>query len=133
MARRERKPSPADWLAQPAPVKADDGKLTDRVAGDISTFQSQVVSKLNGGISFGEGVQSSWSGNIDGQIVEWTFTAADTEYPIPHGLGRVPWGVLPAALDRAGVVYYSNRGGWGKDLIYLKSSVAGLVAQLIVI
>lgn len=132
MADRIRIETAAGMLPEPQEIQTDQqGRLTESSVAALSAFMKGVAQALNGRLSLGDGVQSAQSGNIDGQNVTWTFAVANQEYEIPHGLGRVPVGVLPVQLDRAGIVYMSNAGGWGINHIFLKSNTAGLVARLI--
>jgi hypothetical protein len=59
-----------------------------QIAYLIDTIRS-LIRTINGQISFGDGSNSSQSGNIDGHTKEVTFASANTDYEEPHGLGRV--------------------------------------------
>ena len=133
MALRVRLATQSGRIAQPTPIQVREGKITADAVASINGFQALLVTALNGLISLGDGTQSAWAGNIDGQLIEYTFALADTEYEIPHGLGRVPWGTFIAAQDRAGSIYTSSRGSWSNEKLMLKASAANMVVLMLVV
>lgn len=134
MAIRVRKENGVGMLAVPDFLRVDDGKITARAAVQFSSDQRDIIRKLNGRISFGNGEQSSQSGNIDGQWIEIVFPATpDEEVTVPHGLGRLPCGYIVMLKDRAADVYVSRFGSWGKDTMYLKCNVASATISLVVV
>lgn len=56
---------------------------------------------------------------------------ANTAIAISHDLGKIPI-VYIWNIDRAGIVYDSNKAGWDTDSMELKCSVANAVLKLIV-
>jgi hypothetical protein len=109
-----------------------DGKFTEGMASALRTAINTVVAKLNGYLTFGDGAQGSWTGNVDGYCKDFTFPATpDTEAEILHELGRPPRFVWVAMQDRAGSVYASNYSGWGNQKVFMKCSVANLQATLV--
>lgn len=79
---------------------------------------------------FNKGIQIT--DNLNGIIQTLTFTVADNEYEISHGLKRVPNGYLVLNIDRAAIIYDSGTA-WTTTSIYLKSNTAGAVAKIIVL
>lgn len=94
----------------------------------LTSFQN-IVRKINGGISMGDGLNSSLAGNLDAQIIDWTFADANVEYEIPHSLGRIVVGYEPVRKDRACDIYDSNAGQWSPTALFLKCSVAGATVK----
>src|SRR5688572_10017214 len=85
-----------------------DGKLTPVQVTTIVDGLRNALRAINGKLSFGDGTHSSQSGNIDGQTKEVTFVNANTDYEVPHGLGRVPIGLVVLDVNADGAVL---RGG----------------------
>lgn len=74
----------------------------------------------------------TFNDNIQSSILDVGDTGpADTEFLVPHNLGKVPLGFI-ANLDRSGSVYVSNRGTWTQLQMSLKCSAANAVLKLIV-
>jgi len=110
----------------------EDGKFTKSMAYSIKQAFDAIRDKVNGYLSFGDGVQGSWSGNFDGYVKDFKFPSApDTEVVVLHELGRAPRFIWVALQDRAGSVYVSNYAGWGPQRIFLKSSVADMEVTLV--
>jgi hypothetical protein len=104
-----------------------EGKLTPAAVATLVSQMEAITNAVNGGISFGDGRQSTQLGNIDGQTVEFvTPSVADTEFEVPHGLGRVPIGRIVLAQNGDGFLKDSNRGGWNKHHLFFKCSEAGV-------
>lgn len=119
-------------LGKPNPIKSADGKLTETAAAYLSGVLQGIVDKLNGKISFGNGEQSTQSGNIDGQWITFVTPAvADTQFEVPHGLGRLPVGRDIKRQDKAGTLYDSNPGGWGPKSVFFKCSVASVKFNIV--
>jgi hypothetical protein len=116
------------------PVTLSDGKLTDQQAAYITDSIRTLIRAYNGGISFGDGLNSSLSGNIDGHTKEVFFTAANTDVEIPHGLQRVPIGIIVLDVNVDGaVVRGSQRGDWNATRLFLRCSQAGTTALMVVV
>lgn len=117
----------------PAVVSAD-GKLTDVQIGYITAAIRATISALNGRISFGDGTQSSQAGNIDGHTKEVVFASADTDYEVPHGLGRIPIGIIVLYVDADGAVVRSaSRGSWNNTRLFVRCNTAGATALFVVV
>lgn len=60
--------------------------------------------------------------NICGQLINFTFTVANTEYAIPHTLNKLPTGYIVVGTDKGGKIYqlYNTGTVWTKTNIYLK-------------
>lgn len=116
------------------PITLAEGKLTDQQAAYITDSIRSLIRAFNGGISFGDGSNSSLSGNIDGQTKEFYFASANTDYEIPHGLGRPPIGVITLDVNVDGAVVRGNlRGDWNANRLFLRCSRAETTALLIVV
>jgi hypothetical protein len=132
MAQRIMIPSNVGQVSEPAEFHPDkDGKFTEQTAAAIFGQLLALTRAINGGLRFGDGTQSSKAGNMDAQTIEWTFTLADTEYEIPHSLGRTPSFVFQMP-EKAAVAYVSNKGGWGPTKFYLKCNVADTTIAMVV-
>ena len=116
------------------PITLSEGKLSDQQAAYMTDAIRNLIRAFNGRVSFGDGSNSSQSGNIDGQTKEVFFVAANTDVEVPHGLGRVPIGVivLDVTVDAA-VVRGSQRGDWNSSRLFLRCSQAGTTALLVVV
>lgn len=134
MAASKRISNGVGMLPDLPPVASVDGALTDTQVNSIVEGVRQLLRAVNGRMSFGNGVHSSQSGNIDGHTKEVTFVSANTDYEIPHGLGRVPIGmiVLDVNLDGA-VVHGGSRGSWSDTRLFARCNVAGTTALLVVV
>jgi len=116
------------------PITLTDGKLTNQQAVNVSESIRGLIRAFNGGISFGDGSNSSLSGNIDGQTKEVYFATANTDVEVPHGLGRVPIGIIVLDVNVDGAVIRGNtRGDWNRERLFLRSSQAATTALLVVI
>lgn len=134
MAVSTRRRTGTGCIPEMPPVTPVEGRLTDQQAAYISGTIGAIVTAINGGISFGDGSQSSLSGNIDGQTKEVYFRYADTDVEVPHGLGRVPIGILTLDVNADGAVVRGNqRGDWNASRLFLRCSVAGTTALLVVV
>lgn len=115
-------------------VVSSDGKLTDIQVGYITAAIRSVIRALNGRVSFGDGTQSSQSGNVDGHTKEVVFVSADTDYEVPHGLGRVPIGIIVLYVDADdAVVRAANRGSWSSERLFVRCNTAGATALFVVV
>lgn len=134
MAVSRRAGSGFGFVSDMPPITLSEGKLTDQQAAYITDAIRNLIRAFNGRISFGDGSNSSQSGNIDGQTKEVFFVAANTDVEVPHGLGRVPIGVivLDVTVDAA-VVRGSQRGDWNTSRLFLRCSQAGTTALLVVV
>ena len=93
-----------------------------------------LIAVVNGGISFGDGQNSSYSGNIDGQLKIVNFANSNTDYEVPHGLGRVPLGIIPLLVAADGaVVRGASNGSWTSERLFVRCNVAGTTALFVVI
>jgi hypothetical protein len=102
-------------------------------ASAVDTLFSAVNSLIdaaNGRLSLGDGSSFSWAGNIDATEVEWTTPSSpDTEFTVPHLLGRQPARVEVTRKDRA-VDIYDSGTVWTREFIHLKANVASALVLL---
>ena len=121
-------------LADMPPITTDKGKLTEQQTAFLSDSIRGLIRSLNGQISFGDGTTSTQSGNIDGQTKEHYFKDANTDYEIPHGLERVPIGILTLNVNVDGaVIRGSTVGDWSTTRLFLRSSTALTTALFVVV
>lgn len=134
MAVSERKRTGVGAIADMPPVTLSEGKLTDQQAAYITDAIRGIIRQLNGGISFGDGSNSSLSGNIDGHTKEFYFADANTNYEIPHGLGRPPIGIIVLDVNVDGAVVRGDiRGDWNASRLFLRCSQAGTTALFVIV
>lgn len=99
----------------------------DRVSAEdmprrLNQFGEDVVAQVNGGLDF--------STNFNASEVSVSFTAANTDTPIAHGLGRVPTRyILTGSTVALGL--YDGSIKASSSIIYLKSSAVGTASILI--
>jgi hypothetical protein len=124
----------AGMIADMPPITLSEGKLTEQQASYLSDTVRGIVRKLNGQVSFGNGDNSSQSGNIDGQTKEVYFPAANTDVEVPHGLGRVPIGIIVLDVNvDAAVVRGTQRGDWNASRLFLRCSQATCTALFVIV
>lgn len=134
MAISTRKQTGVGFVGDMPPITLSEGKLTDQQAAYITDTVRGLVRAYNGFISFGDGSNSSQSGNIDGQTKEVFFPDANTDVEVPHGLGRPPIGIIVLDVNVDGaVVRGSQRGDWNGTRLFLRCSEAGTTALMIVV
>ena len=121
-------------LADMPPIALTEGKLTEQQATFLSDSVRGIIRSLNGQLSFGDGRTSTQSGNIDGQTKEHYFSAANTDYEIPHGLKRVPIGIIVLDVNVDGAVVRGNlHGDWSSSRLFLRCSQAATTALFVVV
>lgn len=92
---------------------------------------------INGGLDFGSSSQTDptqYTGNMDGQWANVTAPGTpDTEFAIPHTLGRTPSFYFYNS-DRAASLYQLPATGtaWTNTNIYVKCSVASAVLNVFI-
>lgn len=134
MAKSSRIFNGVGMLADLAPIVSSEGKLTDAQIAYITDAVRGVIRALNGKVTFGDGTHSTQSGNIDGHTKEVTFVSANTDYEVPHGLGRVPIGIVVLDVNADGaVVRGSSRGSWSPERMFVRCNVAGTTALFVVV
>jgi len=111
-------------IAPPAPIRlTEDGNVSPATVLAINQTLAAIVKHINGGLSVGTGQARSRVGNFQNQWLVFTSpSAADTEFELPHGLGRTPIGFTTWFVNKAGVLYIDNYGSWNRDRILLKCS-----------
>jgi len=109
-------------FAIPGPIRlTKDGKIGIEALNQLNSLISAVAKTLNEGISLGTGDQGTLAGNLRAQYIEViTPTIADTEFVVPHGLGRRAIGYDISKIDKGGIVYVSSAGSWSSTLAYFK-------------
>lgn len=131
MAIREIIPDKDAGMGDIPPIALVDGKMSGPTATYLTSSIRSIIAKFNGGISFGNGGSGYRAGNIDAQYIDvFTPSVADTEFTVPHGLGRKPIGYDVVRRDKAGIVYDSSGGSWSPTTLYLKCSTASTTIKL---
>ena len=134
MARSERIFNGVGMIPDLPPVVSTDGKLTDAQVTYITDAIRNLLRAVGGHLSLGNGAQSSQAGNIDGQTKEVVFANANTDYEVPHGLGRVPIGIIVLDVNQdAAVVRGGSRGSWTDQRMFVRCNVAGTTGLFIVV
>lgn len=127
MAQRLLLPTTRGHVAEPVEVPIVEGQLTEAGVTALNSFMRTVAATLNGGLSFGDGTQSTRLGNFRGHTIEFvTPSVADTEFEVPHGLKEIPVGRLILDQDKAGTLYASRRGAWSKTRVFFRCDVASV-------
>jgi hypothetical protein len=119
-------------LGQPVVIViGDDGNLTEQAVLAMNSNVLSIVRKLNGHLSLGDGSQSSLTGNLYGQWIEFTTPSApNTEFAVDHGLGFTPFARFVGRQDTAGHLYDSNLYGWGPTTVYFKCDTASVLMKV---
>jgi hypothetical protein len=131
MAIRELIPDKTSGMGDIPPIALQDGKMSGPTAAYLTSALRNIIAKFNGGISLGSGDSGYRAGNIDAQYIDvYTPSVADTEFTVPHGLGRKPIGYDIVRRDKAAIVYDSSGGSWNDTTLYLKCNVASTTVKL---
>ena len=130
MAIRDIIPDGQSGLGDIPPIIVTEGKISAQTAAYLSSAVRGIVNKINGRLSFGTGISSTGAGNFDAQYIDVYTPGADTEFAVPHGLGRKPIGYDVVRQDKACNVYDSSGGSWGFDTLYLKCDTANATIKL---
>lgn len=134
MAKSKRIFTGVGMLPDLPPVVPSQGKMTDTQIAYITDSIRNLIRAMNGRVTFGDGSNSSQAGNIDGHTKEVTFTNADTDYEVPHGLDRVPVGIIVLDVNTDGaVVRGGSRGSWSPTRLFVRCNVAGTTALFVVV
>jgi hypothetical protein len=94
----------------------------DELTRYLSIFGAAVLQAINGGLDF--------STNFNGKIVSVTFSSANNDTAVSHGLGRAPVGYIPVRLGAAMTLYDGTMANT-TSLLYLKSSATGSASVFI--
>jgi hypothetical protein len=119
-------------LGQPVRIViGKDGNLTEQAILVMNSNITEIYRKVNGHLSLGDGSQSSLTGNVYGQWIEFTTPSApDTEFAVDHGLSFTPFARFVARQDAAGHLYDSNIFGWGPTTVYFKCDTASVLMKI---
>ena len=97
----------------------------------------QVSFVLSGNVSFGSTTANDdGEQNIEGWKAAGTSDAmADTEFPVVHGLNRVPLGFIVLQLDKAAIIYGTPALGtaWSTTTVYLKANAASVAYVIFIV
>lgn len=135
MPRNTRLPSLVGNIPDPPRlIPSEDGKIPASLISKFNTFLSDVITAINGRLSMGNGTQSTRSGNIDGQWITFTTpSVSDTQFTLPHGLGRRPTGYTIWRRNDYAELKDSNVGGWDERNLYLKCDTGDVTFLILVI
>ena len=112
------------------------GMGLDSLIQYLYTTLSELATAINGRLTLGLAQNHHQSGNLDGEwaVIDKTPKVANTEFAIPHSLGRVPQGVLKLGADKACSVYNdSTTAAWTDHMIYLKCDEGEVVLKLVIV
>lgn len=132
MPRRAMVETGAGYIAEPGPIEAIDGKLTDQSVAALAVFVQQVTKALNGNLSMGDGTRNGRAGNFDSQVIEHYFKTANVAEQLPHSLGRKPAGYFVIRRSKAGDLYDDLSNAWTSEALWLKSDTADITVALVV-
>jgi hypothetical protein len=134
MAERTRLDTGIGMLGDVPDLVLRGGRVTEETALALSTRLREVVRKVNREISLGTGINGYRSGNLDGQYVDVVTTpGAGVEFPVIHGLKRVPIGYIVVRADVGGAdVYDSRPGSWTDEIMYLMCGAGGASLKLLI-
>lgn len=109
-------------ISPPAKIRlGKDGQITVESIVSLNQAIENLTKHINGGLSVGTAEEGTIVGNFNNQwLVFVSPSVADTEFELPHGLGRTPIGFTTWFVDKAAVVYVSRYGSWNKSRIFLK-------------
>lgn len=112
----------------------DSGKFTDDQAALLQGFIADVLEKLNGGLTFGDGTVDALAGNFNIQVLRYTFSSvANTTEEIRHRLGRRPIGRIVIGQDLAASIYDPTGHDWSATSLFLASSVANVTVTFLIL
>ncbi len=94
----------------------------EELARYIDLFFQEVVRTVNGKLDFAT--------NINCKLLSMTFSAANADTTVSHGLGRVPAGYIVTSASAATSVYDGSISNTSSDLT-LRASVAATVGLLV--
>lgn len=99
----------------------------DRVADDqlkkfLSKFGDQLLTVINGGLDF--------QSNFSCKLLSVTFSAANTNTSVSHGLGRVPTGYIPYQKS-ASLNVYDGTSANSASTLNLRASATGTVGLIV--
>jgi hypothetical protein len=134
--------SPGTAGADLVPLSGDVRSPMWGLVASIYHAVGALLGALEGRLSLGSGVHASWSGNVDGQWLEVEVpAAADIDFAVPHGLGRVPTAYfvgrlagLPAGVPGPYHLYDSPVNAHTDEVLWLRcngDSSAGTVTALL--
>jgi hypothetical protein len=110
-----------------------DGRLSEQSLADMLRWMQRIAAAINGELSLGDGTESGWTGNLDGQLLRFvTPSVAGTVLEVPHSLARKPVGYLVVRKSGTGVLRDAQPESWRDDVIKLASS-GGLESFWIVV
>lgn len=132
MAKLVREKIDATLIPRPGSLRLTDGKLSDLTLTYLRGLLVAAIDRINGALSLGTGRHGTWSGNIDGQYVDVVARAANAEFPVPHGLGRVPVGYIVVRTNGASVLYDNGGGNWTDTTMYLRCTDAGTTIRILI-
>jgi len=112
-------------------VKIEGGYvLQDLKPYEINREFSRIKDIVNNHLQFGQ--INGKDRNIDGVMIEHTFTLANTEEEITHDLGTVPIGYLTLRSSNGGVIY-DGVTRTSKTEIFLRSTTAANTVLLFIL
>ena len=125
---------PDDLISNPTPLRFEKGAATEESIQRLFATLTEAVAQINGKLGLGRREDGACAGNLSGQWRLMTSPAvAGTEFPVAHGLGRIPRIFIANCDDAAGVVYASRRTMWTSELLYLCCSTGSTPITLLIL
>lgn len=124
------------YLTPPSRIAVEDDKGLP-ASGAISFILGlcrNIISRINGRLTFGSVVDGRWSGNFDGQwrIVD-SPAIPNTAFEVEHGLGRIPQGFFfnSNQMDSTYAID-ADRASWNKRTIRLRTGTGSTRTYLLI-
>ncbi len=136
MPTQPRDPATVPAIQTPPAFSANHETEEGAIRGLLEALHSTVVNmvqRMNGLLSLGTPAKAaSWTGNLDGQWLSNVVFDGAVTVAIPHGLGRLPAGIIPVIrqfipddASTAPLLLASPTDSWTQDVVYLTKENAG--------
>lgn len=102
---------------------------------NLTRHTERLAKVLNGNVSRGSTMSNS---DVDNNMNDWKFEgtspgAANTDFTLPHSLGRIPITIDAQDTTNGGVVYRSPVTAWTKTTVTFRCTTASANYKVIVI
>lgn len=106
----------------------------EKVPRNLARWSERIARVLNGNLSHGSTMSNA---DKDKNMNSWKFTgvtpaAANTDFTLPHSLGRIPLTITGQDTTNGGYLYRSPVTPWSKTAITLRCTTASATYRLIV-
>lgn len=115
--------------------RAPGGTVALDVLRSMHQVLARVVDLLAGRLSLGSAVHGTHSGRIDGQWLETVTPAvADTTFPVPHDLGRVPVAYFVGGVSAACSLYEATDRVWNDtNQVWFRCDTASVTVRILLV